>query len=112
MVKFSKQLTTLRQATGLSQEQLANQLHISRQAVSKWENGTAIPDIDKIVQIANILHVSLDELVLGQKPQLTPSTVANKQRPHISNGWDFLAHYWWLLFALAGLIYGFYGMIH
>lgn len=57
MNKFSQQLVTLRQAAGISQEQLATQLHVSRQAVSKWENGTAVPDLDKIIQIAAILQV-------------------------------------------------------
>ena len=68
MNQFQQQLTKLRQAAGLSQEQLADQLHVSRQAISKWENGSALPDIEKIIQIASILHVSLDELVLAKEP--------------------------------------------
>ncbi|QFG47553.1 helix-turn-helix transcriptional regulator [Lapidilactobacillus dextrinicus] len=49
----------------LSQEELADQLFISRQAVSKWENGDGTPDLEKLVALATILNVSLDELVLG-----------------------------------------------
>ena len=71
MYQFQQQLTKLRQATGLSQEQLADQLHVSRQAISKWENGSALPDIEKIIQIASILHVSLDELVLAKEPAVS-----------------------------------------
>ncbi len=40
-----------------------------RQAVSKWENGEATPDIDKLVQLAEIFDVSLDYLVLGKEPE-------------------------------------------
>ncbi|WP_288636701.1 helix-turn-helix transcriptional regulator [uncultured Limosilactobacillus sp.] len=73
MNQFQQQLTKLRQAAGLSQEQLADQLHVSRQAISKWENGSALPDIEKIIQIASILHVSLDELVLAKEPSASSS---------------------------------------
>ena len=73
MNQFQQQLTKLRQAAVLSQEQLADQLYVSRQAISKWENGSALPDIEKIIQIASILHVSLDELVLAKEPSASSS---------------------------------------
>lgn len=120
MIKFAQQLTRLRQAAGLSQGQLADQLHVSRQAISKWENGSTYPDIDKIVQVADILHVSLDELVLGKEPAISQSKLdrlidahiqRNQQENHwryrdINNGWEFLARYWWVLIALAGVFSG------
>ncbi|EEW54344.1 helix-turn-helix domain-containing protein [Limosilactobacillus antri] len=123
MNKFQHQLANLRQAAGLSQEQLADQLHVSRQAVSKWENGSTLPDIDKIVQIADILQVSLDELVLGKAPTVSQSKLdrlidahlqQSQQENHwryreINNGWEFLARYWWLIPALGGVICGIIG---
>lgn len=123
MNQFQQQLTKLRQAAGLSQEQLADQLHVSRQAISKWENGSALPDIEKIIQIASILHVSLDELVLAKEPAVSQFKLdrlidahiqQNQQENHwryqeINNGWEFLARYWWIIPALGGIICGIVG---
>ena len=66
VIQFSSQLTKLRESNNLSQSQLAEQLNVSRQAVSKWENGTALPDIVRLVEIAQLLNVSLDEPITGQ----------------------------------------------
>jgi len=63
---FAKKIKTLRQACGLSQSQLANRLGISGQAVSKWENQHALPDIDLLPDLAAILSVSLDDLVSNE----------------------------------------------
>jgi transcriptional regulator with XRE-family HTH domain len=60
MTQLAQQIRALRTAKNLSQDGLAEKLYISRQAVSKWENGEATPDIDKLVQLAEIFDVSLD----------------------------------------------------
>ncbi|HEL1559773.1 helix-turn-helix domain-containing protein [Streptococcus suis] len=73
-------------AKNLSQDELAEKLYISRQAVSKWENGEATPDIDKLVQLAEIFGVSLDYLVLGKEPE---KEIVVEQRGKM-NGWEFL----------------------
>jgi len=64
-----------RTAKNLSQEDLANLLEVSRQSVSKWENDSAVPELDKLVKMAQIFEISLDELVTGKKatPQATPA---------------------------------------
>ena len=59
---LSDKLYSLRKKNGLSQEQLAEQLHVSRQAISKWESGT-IPESDKLISISNYFNVSLDYLI-------------------------------------------------
>jgi transcriptional regulator with XRE-family HTH domain len=56
-------LIQLRREKGYSQEQLANMLNVSRQAVSKWEAGNSTPEIEKIINIAEIFNVSLDFLL-------------------------------------------------
>ncbi|MBE6987196.1 MAG: helix-turn-helix domain-containing protein [Ruminococcaceae bacterium] len=61
----------LRKNAGLSQEALAEQLGVSRQAVSKWESGINIPDIDKIIAISKIFGVSLSELLTGEKENVS-----------------------------------------
>lgn len=62
---IAEKITQLRKATGISQEQLAGALSVSRQSVSKWERGEAAPDIDKIVALSQYFKVSCDELLLG-----------------------------------------------
>ncbi len=57
----------------LSQSDLAEQLNVSRQSVSKWENNSAVPDLDKIIKLSEIFGISLDELVKGDTaPQNEP----------------------------------------
>ena len=51
-----------------SQTDLADELDVSRQSVSKWENNTAIPDLDKLIKMSSLFEVSLDELVFGEVP--------------------------------------------
>ncbi len=64
---MGKRIMTLRKEQGLTQEQLAEKLGVSAQAVSKWENDASCPDISIIPQLARVLRVSTDEL-LGAKP--------------------------------------------
>ena len=60
---FSENLKTLRKAKGLSQEELAIRLNVVRQTISKWEKGLSVPDADLLIQIADILEVSVTELL-------------------------------------------------
>lgn len=60
---IGSKITLLRNGLGISQEKLADMLGVSRQSVSKWEMDQAVPQIDKILQIADIFHVSCDALL-------------------------------------------------
>ena len=60
---FADKLIALRKQHGLSQEQLAEKLNVSRQSVSKWEGAQSIPDINKIIQLSQIFGVSTDYLL-------------------------------------------------
>ena len=60
---LADKIISLRKKNGWSQEQLAEQLNISRQSVSKWESGTSIPDLDKILKMSAIFGVSTDYLL-------------------------------------------------
>lgn len=66
---FQTRLYQLRKERGLSQEALAHGVGVSRQAVQKWESGLSRPDLDNLTALAQYLHVSLDELILGAEPQ-------------------------------------------
>ncbi|MBQ8859549.1 MAG: helix-turn-helix transcriptional regulator [Clostridia bacterium] len=65
---LSEKLYTLRKSKGLSQEALAEAIGVSRQAISKWENGSAVPESDKLIALARYFAVSLDELIGAQPP--------------------------------------------
>ena len=62
-MSFGDRLQTLRRSRGLTQEQFAQQLKVSRQAVSKWESGRGYPEIEKIIYICNCYGVSMGELL-------------------------------------------------
>ena len=63
-----EKLYTLRKQSGLSQEQLAEALNVSRQAISKWEGGSAMPESDKLLALSNYFGVSLDYLLKDGAP--------------------------------------------
>ena len=67
----------LRTEKGLSQGDLAERLEVSRQSVSKWENNSAVPDLEKIIKLSDIFEVSLDELVKGEAAPRRESTVTD-----------------------------------
>ncbi|MDY4787750.1 MAG: helix-turn-helix transcriptional regulator [Bacilli bacterium] len=71
-------LSRLRKEKNLTQEDIANKINISSQAVSKWENDLSSPDIDTLVRLANIFDVSLDEL-LGNENKKTVTTINNNK---------------------------------
>lgn len=62
-MEFKEKLQLLRTNLKLSQEELANRLGISRQSITKWENGQSFPDIQKLIQLSEIFKVSVDRLV-------------------------------------------------
>ena len=63
---FSEKLQILRKNKGLTQEELAEKLGVSRQAVAKWESGQVYPDIFNLIQISSMMNVSVDYLVKDQ----------------------------------------------
>lgn len=70
-MEFHNKLYQLRKQRGLSQEELANRLNVSRQTVSKWEVGDSTPDMEKLVAISDLFEISLDELVMDKAPAQT-----------------------------------------
>ena len=63
MMKLSDKIIKLRKANGWSQEDLAERLNISRQAISRWENETALPDAGNILQLSKLFGVTADYLL-------------------------------------------------
>ncbi len=87
-----KAINELRTGSNLSQEQFANLFDVSQQSVQKWENGTSVPALDKIVNISNYFGVSLDTLILGNSQRAVEETKKNTLvKPQYMNmhDWEF-----------------------
>lgn len=90
-MSLGENLQRLRKEKGLSQEDVAQKLFVSRQSVSKWENGNAEPGVDNLKALAGLYGVTLDELVGHAAPESPAGSVApeetrgleNKQRANI-----------------------------
>ncbi len=66
-MEFNEKLQSLRKSQGLTQEELADALFVSRTAISKWESGRGYPSIDSLKDISNHFSVSIDDLLSGEK---------------------------------------------
>ena len=77
-----KSIATLRQARGMTQQQLAATLNVSHQAVSKWENGAALPDIQTLMDLTKLFGVTVEQLMSGDIPEArVENKTAQKSRP-------------------------------
>ena len=63
VMNLSEKITKLRKGNGWSQEDMAEKMNISRQAISRWENGTALPDANNILQLSKLFNVTADYLL-------------------------------------------------
>jgi len=88
-----------RVAGNMSQTDLANELNVSRQSISKWENNSAQPELDKLCRMSELFDVTLDELVYGRRPQAPSSGT-----PAITSLRDLLPPR--VLFGAATLLFG------
>ena len=78
-MEFHNKLYNLRKQKGLSQEELANRLNVSRQTVSKWEVGDSTPDMEKLIAISDMFGISLDELVMDKVPDQMGETFSKSE---------------------------------
>ena len=88
-IETANRLYELRKQQGLSQEELAEKLGVSRQAVSKWERSEASPDTDNLIALAKIYGLTLDELVYGEKAgeeKTEPETEAKNDTDKVDIG--------------------------
>lgn len=92
-MEFGEKLQALRKSRGLTQEELAEALFVSRTAVSKWESGRGYPSIDSLKELSGFFSVSIDDLLSGDK------LISIAQKEHAANLRD-LCH---LLFGMTDL---------
>lgn len=83
---MAQQLVDRRKAAGLSQEALAAQLGVSRQAVSKWERSESSPDIDNLIALAALYGVSLNELLYGEAVDSTDDSQTDDEAQNSNAG--------------------------
>lgn len=88
-VAFGENLAILRKSKGLSQEQLAEKLNLTRQTVSKWELNQSTPDVNLLLQLSDIFQVSTDYLIKGEKEE---SKGGSNDEPETSNSSTFPIH--------------------
>lgn len=70
---FAEKLRSARKQAGMSQEQLAEKLCVSRQAITKWETDAGIPDIDNLMAVSALFHISIDELLFNERVAQKPA---------------------------------------
>ncbi len=95
---FSEKLTDLRRKSGMSQEQLADRLGVTRQSVSKWEGGTAMPELVKLISLSELFGVSVDYLVKDwmeepDNPCGGTEEISSKQADRLEKKVDELTNY-------------------
>lgn len=112
-MKFHEKLYSLRKEANMTQNDLAGKLNVSRQAVSRWEMGTAMPEIENLIAMSDLFGVSLDDMLKDKAVpgmQQQPETDRNAQagEPAEQNGsWQVLL----LLPPLTGVSFLVYGWL-
>lgn len=92
---LSEKIYTLRRKNGLSQEQLAERIGVSRQSISKWESGAATPELEKLLALCACFQITLDELVT-EKPmehstEAAPEPAQQPSTAGFGAGWTGIA---------------------
>lgn len=92
-MQFHEKLIQLRKQRGLAQEQLGEQVGVSRQTVSKWELGLTTPEMDKLIQLSCYFEISLDELAgreaPAREPEPQPGQHAQEPGPYLCRRWHY-----------------------
>lgn len=104
-MKLAEQIRKHRKENNLTQDQLATELHTTRQTVSKWEQGTIEPNVQMIVQLAQRFDISTDELLTGQTSHPYKREESQSYPEHL-NFWDFLSQKWWFVLILVVIVCG------
>ena len=96
-MKLSEKMYALRRKSGLSQEQLAEKLDVSRQAISKWESDSSIPESEKLILISRFFNVSVDYLIKDElTEEATPPKAHRKE--------DIIVKYVGLALCILGFL--------
>lgn len=106
-MKLQEKILSCRKKAGLSQEALAERLGVSRQAISKWETGDAVPEVNKLLLLANAFGVTTDWLLCDEEPE--EEKAAEEAQPAIKATWvDSLPGMFGRLLRRYGWLFGVY----
>ena len=101
---LADKITALRKKAGWSQEELAEQLGVTRQSVSKWEGAQSVPDMDKVVQMSRLFGVTTDFLLKDELSEEEDYTRENKAKSPVIGA---VSGIYWLLVTAVFLFYTF-----
>lgn len=115
-IKQGEYLKTLRKENKFSQEQLAEKLDISRQSISKWEQGSSTPDIENFTKLAQLYNVSIDSLINGEPDSIDEAQPVaiikdeqqNDQPKKKKRSWFFISFpiITVIVYAIIGTLFG------
>ena len=111
-MKLEEKITFLRKKNGWSQEELAFRLGVSRQAVSKWEMGSSLPDLDNVLKMSELFACSTDYLLKDGETAQEKKMEASEEKPQ--NGkpkktlWKCIEDLYWLLVLIGYLLWSFF----
>ena len=113
-MKLGEKLQRLRKQSGLSQEQLAGQLTVSRQAVSKWELDETMPDTDNVIQLSRLFGVTCDYLLRDEvdEPGAPVQPATPGETPLTQQGWIHSATVLSLIVCAIGLLFAIGGGLY
>lgn len=89
-MKLADKLLQLRKKSGMTQEELAHQMNVSRQSISKWEAGLSYPELDKLVQLSEIFQVSTDFLLKEEETVIPPEVHEHRIDPTPVVRWSMI----------------------
>lgn len=108
-MKFEEKLVKLRKQRGISQEELADELKVSRQAVSRWEQGATLPDAPNLLALSDMFGVSVDYLLHDEfescdnLPKVVEAEQANSKKKKVHKNLVLAAAILWLAAAIFNL---------
>lgn len=107
-MNLPEKLAFLRRAKGLCQQELANEMNVSRQAVSKWESGNVMPSLDNLIYLSKLYGVTIDSLIDDSQdlpPEPVPAEPVPPENPREEHpAFPFIRKYGWLTAFVLALI--------
>lgn len=96
---LGERLKKAREDKKLSQADVAKELNISRQSISKWENDRVSPDVDNLIRLSNLYNLSLDDLIKNTNANILDENINNKKSDN-----EFKAEYEWIMLMILCLL--------
>ena len=93
-MEIGEKLKSSRLNAGMTQEQIAEKINVSRQTISNWENGKSLPDVISLIEISDLYQISLDDLLKGDKKMMKKiekdTDTVKSNRTMMNVGWAML----------------------